>query len=487
MITRARTPQSAERRRAARERGFTLIELIVAMVAGLIVALSVVALSREASNTFHEETRVASAEMQLRTAMDRLRADLQRAAFMSTGNIFIDPTILTTPGTATNVAGISLATYGSSTTAMDLYSLAGLRLWQNTSPAAMTLNAVNNVSPDAIDIAGNMTGVEILSVGPTPKGLGGGPAIQNNTGCNSTGQRIYLDVLSTPALWRTVGMSPTGTDATYGAQLVSAFQPVQGKSFIVRIVDNNTHKVQYAATCKTTNPTTQWTSSNAEPGSWNPQGASVPPTPYIDLQSNAITLNGTQPDATINPVQIVHWQVVPTVINAPGGTDSTKYDLTRQYVDATGALVGSPEVVAEYAVDLKFAFTVDNVASTTGDYSTQAGTPMIVNAFEDGSNGTIKNSVVAGDVQNSAVPYAGGVEPQRIRSVRVRLVTRSPLQDRSDPLTPAGPAAENDYLYRYCLVANATTCSSAGNPVFARTRTMITEVSLPNQAKLWFR
>ena len=105
--------------RRAHTRGFTLVELSIAMAAGLIVALSVVALSREASNTFHEETRIASAEMQLRTAIDRLRADLQRAAFMSTGNIYIDTNILTTPGTTTNRANFSSGTYGS-TTAMSL-------------------------------------------------------------------------------------------------------------------------------------------------------------------------------------------------------------------------------------------------------------------------------------------------------------------------------------------------------------------------------
>ncbi len=460
------------------------------MVAGLIVALSVVALSREASNTFHEETRVASAEMQLRTAIDRLRADLQRAAFMSTGNIWIDPQILTTPGTTTNVANIVSGTYGS-TTAMSLDSLAGLRLWPGQSAAGIAASTATNlnsstsnlVNPDAIDIAGNMTGVEILQVGA---GVGG-PAIVNGSGCGGAGQRIPLNVLATPAIWRLVGMTPGGSDTTYGQQLVNAFQPVPGKSFLVRIVDNTTHKAQYAATCAidAAPATGPFTSSTSEPASWNPTGTT--PQPYIDLDSNAITLAGVAPNATINPVQIVRWQIVPSVINSPSGTDATKYDLTRQYVDAKGNLVGNPEVIAEYAVDLKFAFTVDNLSDLTGDYSTAANSPLVVNAFEDGSNGTITNATAAGNAATAVIPYSSGVEPQRIRSVRVRLVTRSPMQDRSDPLAPTGPAAENDYLFRYCLVNNATTCGQAGSPVFARTRTLISEVGLPNQARLWFR
>jgi prepilin-type N-terminal cleavage/methylation domain-containing protein len=465
-------------RRAAAGRGFTLVELLVAMVAGLIVALAVVALSREASNTFHEETRVASAEMQLRTAIDRLRADVARASFMSTGNIFIDPQIRTTPGTATNVANINPTTYNSAT-AMSLYSLAGIRLWAGGSAAATPLSAYNHLSPDAIDLGGDLTGVELLTVGGVATG---GQVVVDNGGCGGTGQRIYLNMLASPALWRMVGMGPSGGDATYGAQLVSAFQPVPGSSFIVRIVDS-TGKAQYAATCATTSGDP--TSSSGYPASWNVVGGV--PQPYVDLDSNAITLTGLGTNATINPVQIVRWQLGRSLINPPSdaGGDGTKYDLTRQYIDAKGAVAGNPEVVAEYAVDLKFAFTVDNLADLTGNYAAAANSPLVVNSFVDSSNSVITNAAVAGDVTTSVAPYAGGVEPQRIRSVRIRLVTRTPMQDRSEPLAVGG--ATPDYLYRYCLVQDNSTCTQAGAPVFARTRTLITEVALLNQTRLWFR
>ena len=67
---------SNERRSPA---GFTLIEVTVSLAAGLLVALGIVALSREATRTFHEEVRSSAAEATLRTAVDRLRSDLQRA------------------------------------------------------------------------------------------------------------------------------------------------------------------------------------------------------------------------------------------------------------------------------------------------------------------------------------------------------------------------------------------------------------------------
>src|SRR5262249_34888701 len=77
--------------------GFTLVELTVALVAGLIVGMAVVGISKEVTNTFHEEQRTAAAEMQLRTAMDRIRADLQRAAYMTTPTVgaAADKTLIT--------------------------------------------------------------------------------------------------------------------------------------------------------------------------------------------------------------------------------------------------------------------------------------------------------------------------------------------------------------------------------------------------------
>ena len=51
----------------------------------------------------------------------------------------------------------------------------------------------------------------------------------------------------------------------------------------------------------------------------------------------------------------------------------------------------------------------------------------------------------------------------------------------------SGPTSETDYVYRYCLVNSTATCAQPGAPVFARTRTIISEVSLLNQSRLWFR
>src|SRR5580658_7590651 len=95
-----RLPCSGSSPTAKRQRqaGFTMIELTVSLVAGLIVAMGIIGLSREATNTFNEEARTTAAEAGLRIAIERLRADVQRAGYMSTGNILVDPGVAHVPG-----------------------------------------------------------------------------------------------------------------------------------------------------------------------------------------------------------------------------------------------------------------------------------------------------------------------------------------------------------------------------------------------------
>jgi prepilin-type N-terminal cleavage/methylation domain-containing protein len=472
----------AARRAAARDGGaggFTLIELMVSMAAGLVVALAVVNLSREATTTFHEETRIAATEMQLRTAVDRLRADLARAAFMSTGNIFIDPTInlndvnnrLGNYTTNVNQGRYSSPTaYQSASGDMSLYDLAGIRLFEGGGGVytPLTLSTVNfgtttALNPDTIEIGGDLTGVELLAIGTAPNGATS-PITSGTSVCGGA-QTINLDVTNTPALWRLVGMSPTANPANYGAALQAAFQPVAGASFIVRIVDDNTRQVQYAATCAS--QTVFWASGGQ---------------PHIDLDtnSNVVGLTGQGIQATVNPVQIVRWQIQQSTLNADAGTGA-KYDLVRQFLDAYGAPAGTGEVIA---VDLKFAFTFDTVAATsnyTANYAAAKTPTLRVNSFEKTDN-TIDNATVAGDVANSIASQTvpTGPYPQRIRSVRVRLATRAAIFDRTDALSAGAP-----YLYRYCV--NPVGCAGTPPQEYARTRTLISEVATPNQASLFFQ
>ena len=124
------------------------------------------------------------------------------------------------------------------------------------------------------------------------------------------------------------------------------------------------------------------------------------------------------------------------------------------------------ELVAEYAVDLSFAFSVE-----TGLTNIQ---PNIVNIpFEDPSNASW-----AQDVSSQPLPTVN--DPQRIRSVRARLVTRTAQGDRL--LSVAVPNPTTHFMYRYCLLPVCNPVNAAGVLQYARARTVTTEVSLPNQS-----
>jgi len=185
----------------------------------------------------------------------------------------------------------------------------------------------------------------------------------------------------------------------------------------------------------------------------------------------------------VNPVQTVRYEVRPIdpgqardapykelylTATADGGT-SDKYELFRTYLDASGTLTGQTEVVAEYAVDLKFAFSADLV-----DLTTDLNRTLTVYGMSDTAN----NAALADDI-NIARPHG----PERIRSTRFRLSTRSSIADRQTALVaPAANPQQGDYPLRYCV--QQAGCGSTGG--WSRVRTVTTEVTLPNQARIFY-
>jgi hypothetical protein len=463
----------------------------VSLSAGLVVAAAVVGLSGQATHTFNDEIRSSAAEATARTAIDRLRADLQRAAFMSTGNITRDPRIAIAPGTP-NVSATAKSNYPA------LARLAGIHLYAGGSQAATPLSKAQNeappgssggaavpLNPDAVEIAGNMTANDQF-------------VVRNIDPPNGSCQRIWLSVDSPP-------MYPIFAAGTPATNLQTTFQPIVSSTsggtttthqYFVRVADDTGH-FQYVVTCATATG----------------MAAGTPPMPYIDVDAVNTPILTTQQTGTnggvgglgagritVNPVMIVRWELTnnpPAALAAalnPTG-DPYKYDLIRSYVDAKGSVVAeTTEVVAEYAVDLKLAFTVDSSTDTTGANATLPPTFTTLQ-FDDDTN----NATWAPDVSTmTSPPYTYG--PQRIRSTRVRLVTRTALADRSqnitpNPANPSTPGGSNEaFIMRYCLGTITTgdggaqtlpDCTKYPTP-FARARTFTTEVALPNQARMYY-
>jgi prepilin-type N-terminal cleavage/methylation domain-containing protein len=447
-------------RRTRGQEGFTLIELTVALVAGLVVALGIMGLSKDATHTFHEEMRSSAAEANLRTAMDRLRADLARAGYMSTGNISTDPLIARAPGETNPIPSTLLGLGRLTSIYLDSGGVA--------TTAPLPLSAAQNIplNPDAIDIAGNMTSTDQFEVSVIQAGA---------SVCG--GARIFLNTLS-PSFLRNF--------ATGGlAEVNNTFQPVAGSAgqFIVRLVDKTGHS-QFLTTCA------------GQPAA-GAQGTQI----YLDIAAapplrmsrdigNVGGLAGYGSGSLVNPVQIVRWQLLQATAEpaqyaplggqplVPNVVDPTKYDLVRSYVDAaTGnPIAATTEVVAEYAVDLKFAFAVD------------AGTSGLLPNMQIFPFGNPNNPLWAPNILGNPA-LLGQPDPARIRSVRVRLVTRAAEPDRTLNVAVPNPNGQ-PFMYRYCVQPPAPTgcdpVNTAGILQYARARTLTAEVALPNQSRNYY-
>ena len=434
---------SIRRCRRKAQRGFTLIEITVALVAGLVVGLAVVALSKEATSTFHEETRTSAAEMTLRTAIDRLRADVARAGYMSTPSIAGDPTLAVGYSVPT---GVTVAQIG---------KLSGIRVYRGASslkanfagattggPAAVSpsisgtdddgtaFSANNNLSPDAVDISGNLTSADVFVAGIGPGAV--------NANCAGGSQLNFQ--MDMPAIQAIInGTSPA-------TALRDIFLPAGMTTGVARVI-NDSGRPQYVLVCAT-----------AVAGSAPNMTATVDVGPLAGLSGFATGR------IRINPVATVRWRLAATsnyasfaTLTSPADTiaggASARFDLYRGYLDATGAEVGTPELVAEYAVDLKLAWTWDSSAD---------GVTPVTNRYPF-------DSVAAFTSWN------------KIRSVGIRLAVRGAIADRKVNL--AVPAAPTSYLFRYCtLPTGPGTCG----PNYARVRTTMTEVALQNHARSWW-
>ncbi|NOU33982.1 MAG: hypothetical protein HOO96_39325 [Polyangiaceae bacterium] len=430
----------------ARRRAFTLVELLVSLVAGLLVAMAVMGLSRVATTTFHEEARASGTELGLRVAAERLRADLSRAAYMSTTNIQKDPFVSKLKGETVVdkgnkfpnglaiLAGIAFTSGGSAAAA----ATGELATEKANYSKVASLSANNGVAPDSILLGGNMTTADEYIV----------QSVIDSGGEGCGGQTVTLsrDSAAVLRLVQKVDGSPK-SDAEATSALDDAFVPATGGQFMARIVDDSGHQ-QFVALCPAKPPAVTGTGTTIQ----------------VMISPDSRVLSATETGGnggitgfavgriTINPVQLVRWSLrrIPNALLDTGvaATDDAKFDLVRTWVDAKGNEVKS-ELIAEYATDLVFSFAYNDGTPTPRFSDFGAALP------------------IAGPL---AVPANTTAKPEQLRSVRFRLSLRTPMGDRAQPL--AGP--DGGFLYRYRV-------SDAGENAFARVRTIVSEVNLQNQ------
>jgi type II secretory pathway pseudopilin PulG len=410
----------AHARRA--QAGFTMIELVISLAAGLAVSLAGFLLARNASQVFQQEANVSTAQLANTFGVARLGAELARAAFMSSPNVQVDPKrcgdMSDWPDALKRLASITIEENGS----------------KIRHSADHTLSDANNLKPDAFILGGAFGTVELFTIDRIET-TGGGA------------YDVYFDLLD-EAYQRLLSDTQSG-----GLTLAEIFRPGR----FARIIDSegrHLYGVVSAVDASATAPKVTL--------------ANTPKLPSKPAGSPCGLAAGANRGLRINPVARVLYdlrKIDPTKYprykglyakatsaasgKHVGATEAARTELVRVELDQEEKEIDATlEVVAEYGVDLKFGLS----RATPGIQPTIERYPL--------GNATVYSV--------TALPTNGGT-PQRARALQVRFSTRASEKDRSSGLT-----AGDGGLLRYKL----------GTDAFARMRTVVVDVALPNLASV---
>jgi prepilin-type N-terminal cleavage/methylation domain-containing protein len=97
-------PQRSARRA---RRGFTLVELMIALAAGGFTIAAAYSLARVSAANYAAQTQVSDTQVAVRTAMDQIRRDAGRAGFLGTRNVAEQPGCAGTPDIADVSASVT--------------------------------------------------------------------------------------------------------------------------------------------------------------------------------------------------------------------------------------------------------------------------------------------------------------------------------------------------------------------------------------------
>lgn len=435
------------RRRRYAARGFTLIELMVATLAGLTVSLGAFAFARAATRSFQQETRLSDATSNVTIGFRRLVGDIERAGYLSPSNIQREFSV-----------GNRVCLQPNNQFSKAIQSLSSIRVEQGSVPTTGTIpNSITShailggtpivLDPDRLTLAGSYTSVEqfpikaISASGSTPV--------------------IYLEKQSGAAMRLMNG-------STLAAPWNSVFQ--LGR--ILRIQDREGYQHFGHITAVDTSGTYPAISLSSTPGLYM-RGQTAPTVSNPLCKGFDIGVG-----ALANVVNRIRYEIrdlralpryqalYPSTPVIP--EDAKRWELVRYELDLNDAVIsGTEELIAEFAIDLKIGMTV-----ISGTPNSSSANPVQSLQYLDFGTSTISSQYGAAIGPTNQIPG-----PERVRSVKVRLSVRSREPDRDQGINPTLVGAAPGTLFRYQI---------PGSSRYARVRTLQAEVSMSNQMGIFF-
>ncbi|MBN2193912.1 MAG: hypothetical protein JW751_13940 [Polyangiaceae bacterium] len=430
--------------------GFTLVELMVGVTGGLIIAIAVFGLASSTTTNMQREGRIGEATSAVIIGFQRLQADIARAGFLASPNIREDPRLCLPSGTAdrpTYVANLP----------DPLRNLAPVRI---ETPSAGTLPAIlgtNGITPDTLTLMGSYVaddafpiwGADVVSNRQTITLQSRiGPLSRNGylTAPDDIARQTILDGLFTPG--RILRIIDRAGKHFYGIIQGAA---VGGASVpTITLEDTPSLTIRSIA-----GGSTLCGLEGTDLGT-----ASVINTIRYELQTAPNLLAANANLAPLYPDLSATNELNPWEAER---TDLVRYEIAARAGGAS-VIAGSLEVVAEYAVDLAFGITAivgnPTVGTNLGLVSLPAGS---LDYLPPQHAEIAKYAAAPGPI----------ARPDRLRSVRARLSVRSRIPDRGSDVVGAG----GRFRFR---VGTRTTVQGTTQEVWARMRTLQAEIAVRN-------
>lgn len=365
-----------KRTRSRAERGFTLAELMVSLVAGLFVAMAVFSLARQGSRFSMRQSRLANATLQSVVGFERLHADIARAGFLGTPNIVRDPRVCGRPEV---------------TWPAWLQRLASV--WVETDGAPSPEASRNGLSPQTLVLSGSYSSSDEFEIRLITRDAGDSP-------------RVFLQLNS-------LGMANLGYPAN---PTTKTLERVFAQGRILRITDG-AGRLHFGVIAGVVAGSTPRVLLEQQPA-----------LTFMATSARGCGIRGNGTGARASVVNIVRYRLADLSDDENfaamfrGGPvyEATRRELIREELDADGDVMSdSLELIAEYGVDLGFSLLVEPQAQNALTRVVAGGAPDI--------------SAYAGN------PATEAAQPQRIRAVHAWLSIRSREADRPTSLGLATP------------------------------------------------
>lgn len=395
--------------------GFTLVELMVAMVAGLIATTAVYSLGASMSERFFTEHRISTSQSASRSALLQLRSDIARAGLFGTPNANLERTCDTTVPQLRDLDG---GTFPMGAFQYHFNEDRGVLDPTNLNPQARfdRLRVLTSLySTDALTVASTNPGGTVVVFRNDDQAFRRMFAwgLRADNGTSLTGE-IAGGGLNT---WE--GVAATGARAFQTGSVLHIETP-EGRHFFRTIANAGTTGVAITGTVRATLDVPLPVGTACLPGA--AEGSMAAPLQWVEyavvdpFDGDSV---GTEDFMELDQVFIGTMDPTEAAAALTAGDliESPNLVLIRRVLDAQDGNVipGTTQILAEFVAHFAVDFVIDNTSGTTA--SPQPGINFVRAPSENQVN----------------------ANPQQVRTVIVTLGIRAPMEE-PNVVFAAGPA-----------------------------------------------